>query len=456
MPAYEAGTAGALSPPPSALKDEKPAIRHTSSVHLAGQPYSSQSPPPPPTPPKLQASASSSADLEKHPHPKALPELPCAVTLAAVLNDVAYFRSTFALIAAKQQRSGVTPAVHGPGHLPHGPAAAHAFPASAHGAARPPVHSLPVSSGPRIRQLSCGDVDSLAPCAPQPLRSTQSDVCGGGGGAGLAPIRIPAAEAAVVAAPAAASGGGDPASAGEAHPPVAAAAALSACCAAVVGHLEPPPAAHLPPHPVNAALLAVTGGPLHGAAVGGVAATPAVIPGEPASPVPLVTGAGTPLTVATVVGSSGHCGPAAAAGGLSVRSLATFIDRRVHDDEVLQVRASSRGGGVFSTGAWCCAHLPPPTHTLGCTDRCVRGVSGRRRGIPHGRCVERAAAVAPICMPHTTLFGADPSLLGLLRPSTGNSLLHYAVLGPPHVAEVYKAIRAHLLHNPELLQARRG
>ena len=48
---------------------------------------------------------------------------------------------------------------------------------------------------------------------------------------------------------------------------------------------------------------------------------------------------------------------------------------------------------------------------------------------------------------------ADPSLLGLLRPSTGNTLLHYAVLGPPHVAEVYKAIRAHLLHNPELLQA---
>ena len=376
--AHEAGAAGALSPPPPALKDEKPAIRHTSSVHLAGQPHSSQSPPPP-TPPKLQPSASSSADLEKHPHPKALPELPCAVTLAAVLNDVAYFRSTFALIAAKQQRSGVTPAVHGPGHLPHAPAAAHAFPASAHGAARPPVHSLPVSSGPRIRQLSCGDVESLAPGAPQPLRGTQSDFCGSGGGAGLAPIRIPAAEVAAVvaAAPAAAGSAGDPSSAGEAHPPVAAAAPSSACGAAVVGHLEPPPPPHLPPHPVNAALLAVTGGALHGAAGGGVAATPAVVPGEPASPVPLVTGAGTPLTVATVVGGSGShaCGPAAAAGGLSVRSLATFIDRRVHDDEVLQVRRFSDGrGGSWSphhTGAWCCAHLPSPPWT----DRCVRGVS---------------------------------------------------------------------------------
>ena len=39
-----------------------------------------------------------------HPHQKALPELPSAVTLAAAFNDVAYFKSIFALIEAKAAR----------------------------------------------------------------------------------------------------------------------------------------------------------------------------------------------------------------------------------------------------------------------------------------------------------------------------------------------------------------
>ena len=34
---------------------------------------------------------------------------------------------------------------------------------------------------------------------------------------------------------------------------------------------------------------------------------------------------------------------------------------------------------------------------------------------------------------------ADPTLAQLVKAATGNTLLHYAALGPPHVADVYKS-----------------
>ena len=44
---------------------------------------------------------------------------------------------------------------------------------------------------------------------------------------------------------------------------------------------------------------------------------------------------------------------------------------------------------------------------------------------------------------------SDPSLASLMKAATGNSLLHYAALGPPHVAEVYKAGEVAVVEIPE-------
>lgn len=322
-------------------------------------------------------------DGEKHPHPKALPELPCAVALAAVLNDVGYFKSTFALIAAKQQKAAAGAAATSP---PLASAASAAAAGGPHGAARPPIHSYPAAhvsghsgGGPRIRQLSCGDADATAAaamCAPEAppaappaaalAPSSGSGSGGGGGGADLAPIRAPTT-------PPSSSGGGsgDP----QSSPPGAAAAGTAAHppAAGAASHLEPhrPPLPHpnAAARPVHAALLAVTGG--------GGGATPA---GDPASPVPLVSGAGTPMPAAGSSGGGGGCGPLAtpSAGGLTVRSLATYVDRRVHDDEVIQVRHGATAGGAVEV-------VGDLVFPLQFTDRCKRGVRRRRRGVPPGR-----------------------------------------------------------------------
>ena len=36
-------------------------------------------------------------------------------------------------------------------------------------------------------------------------------------------------------------------------------------------------------------------------------------------------------------------------------------------------------------------------------------------------------------------LASDSSLATIVKGSTGNTLLHYAALGPPHVADVYKS-----------------
>ena len=35
-------------------------------------------------------------------------------------------------------------------------------------------------------------------------------------------------------------------------------------------------------------------------------------------------------------------------------------------------------------------------------------------------------------------LAADPGLSSITKAATGNTLLHYAALGPPHVADIFK------------------
>ncbi len=69
-----------------------------------------------------------------------------------------------------------------------------------------------------------------------------------------------------------------------------------------------------------------------------------------------------------------------------MRSLAAYVDKRVHGDDVLQIAAAAGAADVVRL-----------------------------------------------------FLDGDASLVHLTKASTGNSLLHYASLGPPNVADIYKA-----------------
>ena len=269
-----------------------------------------------------------------HPHQRTLPELPSAVTLAAAFNDIAYFKSVFALVerAAKAREAAAALAAS------HAPAPASAVVASGSGSA----HHLP-SAHPRIREIARG-------------------------------------------------GFGEPAIAGAAHlppphPPPAAAASSppdsapspDVTDASVAAAAGPPVTRRTPPHNLP---------PIHvptssGAGAGGeaaVAATPAGLAGVPggtvggvelytpnpaasgsnsgsgATPVPTTTPAGGEAGAAAVTSAAPKTQLASNGGGggtpphhhapaaITVRTLATYVDKRVHGDDVLQVRARASGG----------------------------------------------------------------------------------------------------------------
>lgn len=83
---------------------------------------------------------------------------------------------------------------------------------------------------------------------------------------------------------------------------------------------------------------------------------------------------------------------------IGVATLACFVDRRTHGDNILQVAAAAGAADVVAL-----------------------------------------------------FLDADPSLAALVSKPGGNTLLHYAALGHAQVADIFKAVRTHLLHDPDLL-----
>jgi hypothetical protein len=184
--------AASQTSPTPAGQSAPPAVPKSGSVSsdLAG---SSSSPTPGGTRTPVGAafaagSSGASKDKDSHPNVASLAELPSAIALAAAFNDVAYFKSTFALIAAKHARQssagGSTTLVPG---------------ASA-GTRLPAAHPPALSGMPRIRQLSRGDsVGSDASDAPPhaaAAAATDSHEavadCGGNAIGAPPPIRVPA------------------------------------------------------------------------------------------------------------------------------------------------------------------------------------------------------------------------------------------------------------------------
>jgi len=71
---------------------------------------------------------------------------------------------------------------------------------------------------------------------------------------------------------------------------------------------------------------------------------------------------------------------------------------------------------------WVLAHDPKPFV------KCVAFID-------HAQIAAAAGAAEVVAL----FVTSDATLAGLTKSTTGNTLLHYAALGPPHVADIYKA-----------------
>jgi hypothetical protein len=361
--------------------------------------------------PKDSPSATSSTPSHHHPHKGALPELPSAMVIAAALNDAAYFKSLFALMDAKHAKeiaataafasssgsNAVLPCSNGD-HAPilSSSSAFHAPGSHAHG-------------GPRIRELARGNTvsehvgsehvgsegktETASPPsleAPEGASSAASSSSRRGSAAGNE-----AGSAGTSSTTTTMSNGGDdsklvssdhpssslPPLAGEAgsHARRPSGSASSRRHSSErVGQLDVHPSVIAKQRPMSVQMVARH--PLglsdadHGIAehgkrsIGGVAAS---------------------------IGTHGH---GHGGGILSARSIASYIDKRAHGDDVLQLACAAGSADVVEL-----------------------------------------------------FLDRDPTLISLVNSHTGNTLLHYAALGPPHIAEVYKTIRMHILHNPDIV-----